>query len=218
MRILQLFRSVDLARTLRTASIVDGKYYILVMRKGKKSYQWERIISIPEFPRISPWHLLITHVTLTANVCQKGSLLLRSLIPPYEPLTSNAIGALTKKLLRRHGIPDEWAAHSTRGAGVTFYKTLGMSSEEVCEIGQWKNVQAFNTHYVRIGAADAAAAKIWQEVHTASLLGSAEPEVSWTPGNIGDPGGNDTEGEAQDNNEAHFTFAGVVLRWLEKKR
>ena len=33
----------------------------------------------------------------------------------------------------------------------------------------------------------------------------------WTPGNESDAGGKDTEGEAQDNNEAHFTLAGYCF-------
>ena len=43
----------------------------------------------------------------------------------------------TKKLLTKHGIDtSEWKAHSTRGAGVLLYKNLGLTSEEVCEIGK----------------------------------------------------------------------------------
>ena len=140
MRFIQLFRSVDLARTLRTASVVGRKHFVLVMRKGKRTYQWERIVSLPRYPAISPWHLLRHYVKITAKHCREGTQLMRSLNPPYEPLTANTIGSLTKKLLKNLGIPEEWSAHSTRGAEVTLYKALGLTSEEVCEIGQWKNV------------------------------------------------------------------------------
>jgi hypothetical protein len=50
--------------------------------------------------------------------------------------------------------------HSTRGAGVSLYKELSLSSEMVCEIGRWKNQGAFTNHYLRLGAAGIAAEKL----------------------------------------------------------
>ena len=55
-------------------------------------------------------------------------------------LTASRIASVTNQLLRSLGVNvSVWGPHSTRGAGVTMYKSLELSSEEVCEIGQWKN-------------------------------------------------------------------------------
>jgi hypothetical protein len=82
------------------------------------------------------------------------------------------------------------------------YKSLGLSSEEVCEIGKWKNVQAFSQHYLRIGAHKVASQKILPFlVHKVSPLRSAKPDLTCTPGKTLDPGGNVREGEAQAHGE-----------------
>ena len=81
------------------------------------------------------------------------------------------------------------------------YKNLGLSSEEVRQIGQWKNVQAFSAHYLRLGAAGVAGRVLEQVVHKTSLVQSAEPELSRPPGRKADPGGRDNGGEAQSTNE-----------------
>ena len=89
------------------------------------------------------------YVTLTSPLVPAGSLLLRQLHPPYKPLVANAVGSITKKVLPDLGVPMSfWGPHSTRGAGVLPYKKLGMTSEEVCEIGKWENVGAFSAHYL----------------------------------------------------------------------
>ena len=73
--------------------------------------------------------------------------------PPYQGLSSDAINGITKNFLKRLGLDmSHWGAHSTRGAGVNFYKAQGLHPEEVCEIGKWKNLQAFTQHYLRVGA------------------------------------------------------------------
>ena len=80
------------------------------------------------------------------------------------------------------------------------YKKLGFSSEEVCEIGKWKNVTAFTAHYLRLGAATKIGEKLSEMVHSVSPLRSAEPDLTCTTGK-NDPGGSVKEGEAQENGE-----------------
>ena len=100
-------------------------------------------MSIPQTPNISPWHLIKKYVELTSKHVAPGSPLLITLKKPFYALSANTVGSLTKALLAENGIPTQiWGAHSTRGAGVLLYKSLGLTSEEVCEIGKWKNVQA----------------------------------------------------------------------------
>jgi len=72
------------------------------------------------------------------------------------------------------------------------YKNLGLTSEEVCEIGKWKNSQAFSNHYLRVGAPNIAATRLLRKfVHKISPERSAEPDWSRTPGT---PRGTQEEG------------------------
>ena len=160
--------------------------------------QWEAMVRLDGKPAICPVHLMQTYVALTAAYVPAGSLLLRQLKPPCDPLTANNVGSITKNALRALGVPvDFWGPHSTRGAGVLFYKKLGMTSEEVCEIGKWKNVGAFSAHYLRLGAAQRAGERLSALVHTVSPGQSAEPDRSRSPETEWETGRSDREGEAQ---------------------
>ena len=152
-KLLLLHRSVDLSRVLRTTSVVDGIPFLLVQRKGWRQHKWEKILSLPHLPHVSPWHLIVQYVQATSHLVPEGSPLVLALHKPYKALSSNAIASLTKRLLQKHGIDTTvWGAHSTRGAAVLLYKELGLNSEEVCELGKWRNFQAFSSHYLRVGA------------------------------------------------------------------
>ena len=75
------------------------------------------------------------------NPCGCWGALLVSLKPPFKGLSPNSVASITKRILLAHGVDTSvWGAHSTRGAGVLLYKILGLSSEPVCKLGQWKNV------------------------------------------------------------------------------
>ena len=171
-------------------------------------------MSLEEHPDLSPKHLMLQYVKLTSLLVPEGSLLLRQLFPPFSPLSANTIGSITRKMLQQFGIATKlWGPHSTRGAGVKFYKKLGLTSEEVCEIGKWKNTSAFNTHYLRIGASASASKKLSAFlVHNVSCGQSAEPEWSRSPGNKNDTGRSDHEGEAQRPHEPEWSEWPVGLR------
>ena len=80
------------------------------------------------------------HMTASLPGVAADSEVLRATAQPFLPLKANTIGSITSKDLEAMGVPKQlWGAHATRGAGVTMYKSLGTSSEEVCEIGKWKN-------------------------------------------------------------------------------
>ena len=72
LRLLCLFRSHDLAQMKRTASILGAVPYIKVRRKGQKRCQWERVVSLPDYPQISPFHLLQTYVRVTRGQIKPG--------------------------------------------------------------------------------------------------------------------------------------------------
>ena len=144
MRLLGLFRSIDLERWYRKLSFIDQVPFIWVQRKGWPAARWEQLLCMPERPDLCPLTLLKAYVNLTKGHCATSSQVLITLKSPFKALKVDTIGSITKRILSKNGIPPQfWGAHSTRGAGVTMYKNLGLSSEQVCEIGQWKNSTAF---------------------------------------------------------------------------
>ena len=200
-RLIQLTRSIDLARLYRRLSYVEDRPFVWIHRKGWPRPRWEEVVRLDACPAISPFHLLQCYVALTSFL-PPDSVVLRALKAPHPPISSNTIGSLTRRLLSSFGVPmSVWGPHSTRGAGVLMYKQMGLSSEEVCEIGKWKNTSAFSSHYLRLGAPKRAAQELGSLVHTVSSWGSAESDQSRTPGTNLDPGGSDWEDEAQSQDE-----------------
>jgi hypothetical protein len=211
MRLLHLTRSIDLARCYRAYSHFDNAFWVLLQRKGDKGVRWERLIRVSHTPAICPCTLLQRYVQLTPEV-SPGAPLLATLQAPYTALTASRIAAVTKVALAKVGVSTKsFAPHSTRGAGVNMYKKWGFSSEQVCEIGKWKNVQTFSAHYMRLNAAqEVERALLNNNVHTVSPEQSAEPDRSRTPETFGELGGSDLEGEAQSEGETCFYVAGCL--------
>ena len=174
-----------------------------------------------ENPALSPLHLLRHYVHMTSQMVASGSFLFRSLSPPYPPLTANSLGRITKVILQRMGVPMQvFGPHSTRGAAVKMYKALGLSSEQVCELGQWKNASAFTAHYLRLGAADSAATLLEPLlVHTVSSYDQGDPEWSHSPGTPGggDPGQWDHEGDLREEDEPSPPSHGNRQRSLQSR-
>jgi hypothetical protein len=107
-RLFALHRSVDLARLYRKISFgggggLDPPPFVLIQRKGWKKPRWEQIVVL-ENPELSPWHLLRHYVAQTSSL-PEGSLVLRSLKPPFAPLSSDRIASITKNLLKKFGVP-----------------------------------------------------------------------------------------------------------------
>ena len=200
LRLLHAMRSVDLANLRRVTSSVGEQPYMLTRRKGKLNASWEPLVT-GLGKALDPLKLMQRYVLLTSAFVPAGSPVFISLHPPYRPLTSNTLASLTRKLMEKAGIPTSvWAPHSTRGASVSLYKNLGLSSEQVCEIGQWKNFSAFQSHYLRLGAAKAASLSLQSLVHSASPVDQVEPDWSRTP-KKNELGGSDQEGDTQETGE-----------------
>ena len=140
-----------------------------------------------------------------------------------NPPTSlcSRIESLTKAVMAKHGVPTRfWGPHSTRRAGVRLYHQLGLSVEQVCEIGRWKNLQAFTNHYLRVDSSEAVSSALSNLVHNVSPMESAEPEQSRTP-RTEDSGGSDWEGVAQDIGEptlSPLNFVGPVRSAFRSSR
>ena len=162
-RFLCLHRSSDLANLKRTISVVTGTPFVKIRRKGQKFPKWEKILALPECPQLSPAHLLQAYVSATRKQAKPGGPVLLSLSAPFRPLSADRVGAITKQALLSFGAPSVFGAHSTRGAGVGLMKKLGLSGEEVCEIGRWKSVQSFCAHYQHLNSQEALATGLVKE-------------------------------------------------------
>ena len=120
-RLVQLCRSIDLARLFRKVTMVDGRPFVWIQRKGWTQPRWEEVLCPPPFSHLCPWTLQQAYVDLTRALpgVSPGSLVLKALQCPFAPLTANAIGALTGKLLEKHGIPkNQWDPTPLGGRGV----------------------------------------------------------------------------------------------------
>ena len=120
--------------------------------------------------------------------------------PPFPALSASTIGGVTKRALQRLGVPTSvFAPHSTRGAAVKMFKSLGVPSEVVCELGRWKNPTAFTEHYLRLGAAEKAGWALDHFlVHRVPSGFEAEQDKSCSPERFTDPGRSDLDCEAQE--------------------
>ena len=194
LRLLHLCRSVDLARMWR----IRSNNAIAIRRKGQTRARFEALLRLPN-QDISPLDLVSRYVSLTASQVPKGGPLFISLNPPYVKLTENSIARIIKKALEGIGMPlGAYGPHSTRGAGVKMYRKMGLSADIVCELGGWKNVEAFTKHYSRLNATISVGQVLSKKfVHKVPSCQSAEHVWSQSPGKEPDQGRSDLTCEAQ---------------------
>ena len=91
-------------------------------------------------PKLSPFHLLRKYVELTesrmsswcqgrpnaAGMLKDKQYVLRTLNAPFNPLSADAVGGITARLLKKYGIATHiWGPHSTRGGSGSFLQKLG---------------------------------------------------------------------------------------------
>ena len=84
LRLVQLMRSIDLARTLRCTASEGGLHYFLVQRKGSNHFAWESFVEL-EDPSISPWHLAQRYVAQTSHQVKPGGFFVSQLCAPLPP-------------------------------------------------------------------------------------------------------------------------------------
>ena len=104
--------------------------------------------------------------------------------PVYKPVPENIIGSFSRVRLQSLGVDTKaWGAHSTRGAFVSFYKQLRLTTYVVAEIGQGTNFEVFGKHYLRSCALQQASHNVDRllQVHTSSPLNGGLGETSITP-------------------------------------
>ena len=75
---------------VRTISFLDGKAFVLLRRKGQVAFQWEEILPLTS-KGISPLHLLLHYVSMTAKCGVSGGPLFLQHKKPYKPVSANTI-------------------------------------------------------------------------------------------------------------------------------
>ena len=192
---------MDLAQTARSLSAQGKQLFILTKRKSQTSAGWEELIKLEDPATLSccPTTLVLRYVALTSSQAAPGSLLFRSLSAPFAPLSAKTIGSITKMLLSQAGIPTRFfGPHSNRGAAVEMFHRWGLPSDHVAQLGRWKNLEAFQKHYLRLQAVQAVGPCVERIVHRGVSQGTcAEPEWSRTPCSEQGTGGSDHKGGAQ---------------------
>ena len=198
LRLLHLCRSIDLARSWRRKSQDHShQVWLWLQRKGARRPTFEKLMNFsaaqPSLSLICPTAVLLQYVKLTSALAKPGSKLFLSLKNPFRPLSASTIGGITKRILQKLGVPMSiFGAHSTRGAAVKMFKSLGLSSEVVCELGRWKNPTAFTAHYLRLNAASKAQKSILERlVHRDPSSEGAEQDRSCSPERPPEPGRSD---------------------------
>ena len=197
---------MDLSRVDRVVSVVVGQGMVAVRHKGQKNVKFEKVLS-PTNLAVLPWHLLNLYVSLTATQARPGTPLLWALKPLFLPLSADRVNSITKGALTQLGVPAEYGAHSTRGAGVNLWASLGLKPEMIAEIGQWASLEAVSKFCLRLKALPHAESSIVDmlshmrqhhtNVQSASLGSSPSSESSASPPTQ-DRGREEGEDEAQD--------------------
>ena len=145
MRILSLFRGIDLARTTRDVQR-GAVYFVNSRRKGRLVHQRYPVHRL-EPASICPQRALDDYIAATADY--DGPELFVSLTQPRRPLRADTINSITTKFLKDHNLKG-FSAHSTRGAAVTALILLGVDPHVVCALGDWKNYDCFRVYYDRV--------------------------------------------------------------------
>jgi hypothetical protein len=83
LRLLHLMRGIDLARAIRTVSMVNGRPFFRIQRKGWKTHRWEELLVLETSPTVCPWSLIKLYVARTPLVPPGGPLFV-TLDPPLR--------------------------------------------------------------------------------------------------------------------------------------
>ena len=117
LRILCLYRGVDLAQAHRRINTAQQPWMIWMLRKGRPQATWYPILEIQPMA-VNPQYWLTQYLAITQDVTHQE---LFTALPGRlgrTPLKSDSINSLTTAFLRARGLQD-WTAHSTRGASAT---------------------------------------------------------------------------------------------------
>ena len=96
------------------------------------------------------YHLLSTYCKLTGKQVatwgkeREALAVLIFLVVPFKPLSADRTAAVTKEDMTRFGADTiVYSAHATPSAGVGMYANMQLPAKVFCEMGKWKNLEAF---------------------------------------------------------------------------
>ena len=150
LRLLCLFRGVDLERAHRNIDCAQQPWMLESKRKGRA--YWARYPVPCIWPEnVNPQVWLDQYLHCTADYT--GPSLFVSLPTPQgrKPIQSDTINGLTTRFLQSIGIT-QWTAHATRGAGATALIARGVEPAIVQSLGDWQSTDCFNKFYNRVRA------------------------------------------------------------------
>lgn len=148
LRLLCLFRGVDLARAHREVQLQEGTILISSQRKGKHYRAWYPVPHLRP-PACDPAFWLQKYLAMT-NDYQGNHLFcsLKDKAGSRKPLKEDTLNSLTTKYLKSKGLAT-FTAHSTRGAGATALLAAGVDPVLVQSLGDWESTACFNKFYNR---------------------------------------------------------------------
>ncbi len=72
-----------------------------------------------------------------------------TLVPPFRPLCSASVAGILNWAISLAGLdPTKYSAKNFRPTGATWAIQEGMNSEQVRQLGRWKDPTTFYKHYV----------------------------------------------------------------------
>ena len=111
-----------------------------------------RFDTFEEDPLLCPTNCLTTYLKRTKDWRNKGKVvqLFLSHIAPHNPVSKPTIARWIKELLGDAGINIQtYQAHSTRAAGTSKAKELGLPLEDIVKQGNWSNKSTFEKFYFK---------------------------------------------------------------------
>jgi integrase len=148
LRLLGLFRGVDLARAQRPLDSSGQPWFLTTKRKGRLYFAQ---YPVHHFDPVAcdPQYWLAKYVNMTSTYA--GNALFVSLTSARTPLQADTINGLTTRFLSANGLTT-FTAHSTRGAAATSLLSQGVEPALVQSLGDWECPKTFNKFYNRLRA------------------------------------------------------------------
>ena len=125
-----------------------------VLKKSKQGQTLPRtrFDTFEDDPSLCPTNCLTTYIKRTKRWRNEGKVtqLFLSRISPHAPVLKPTIASWVKELLADAGIDTStYQAHSTRSAGTSKAKELGVPLEDIVKQGNWTNKTTFERFYFR---------------------------------------------------------------------
>jgi hypothetical protein len=157
LRLLCMFRGVDLARAHRNVRKGSLPYFLETQKKGRQYYAWYPIPHI-EPTKCSPVMYILAYLEFTKDYTGPELFVTTPSAKGRRPLKADTINGLTTRFLHARGL-QEYTAHSTRGAAATALLLKGVEPQVVQALGDWESTDCFNKFYNRLRVTKGAVAQ-----------------------------------------------------------